>query len=188
MTAWAGHKQRKVASRPIRIFLFPVCRSWERPVDGSSDKPGGWSIRAFVTLCRRFTTDRTTAILSLAHIRLWSPAPCRTPDPSPRQSGGGPAPGPACLAGKTHIFPAKDGQRFTMHWPTREQILAGTNSTAPMHSCGTKVLDTMLLPHGRSTEWRWICSGASLAKATSHKFKAPSKRAIRDTACRRQQE
>jgi hypothetical protein len=28
-----------------RIFLFPVCRSWERPVDGSSDKPGGWSIR-----------------------------------------------------------------------------------------------------------------------------------------------
>jgi hypothetical protein len=27
-----------------RIFLFPVCRSWERPVDGSSDKPGGWSI------------------------------------------------------------------------------------------------------------------------------------------------
>ena len=27
------------------FFLSPVCRSWERPVDGSSDKLGGWSIR-----------------------------------------------------------------------------------------------------------------------------------------------
>ncbi len=29
----------------IRLFVrYLVCRSWERPVDASSDKPGGWSI------------------------------------------------------------------------------------------------------------------------------------------------
>jgi len=88
----------------------------------------------------------------------------------------------SCLAGKTRTFPAKARQRFTMHWPTLEQISAGTNSTAPTHSCGTEALDTTRPPHGRSTQWRWICSGASLAKATSRKFKAPPRRAIRRTA------
>jgi carboxymethylenebutenolidase len=65
---------------------------------------------------------------------------------------------------------------------------AGTNFSwhefmAPMHSCGTKALDTMRPPHGLSTPWRWIYSGVSLAKATSRKFKAPLRRAIRRIAC-----
>ena len=40
-------------------------------------------------------TQRTTKIMSLARIRLWSLAPCGTPDPSARQSAEGQAPGPA---------------------------------------------------------------------------------------------
>ena len=66
-------------------------------------------------------------------------------------------------------------------WPTPEQISVGTNSTALMHSCETKALDMMLPLHGRSTAWRWICSTASSAKATSRKFKAPPRRAIDGT-------
>jgi len=37
--------------------------------------------------------------------------------------------------------------------------------------------------HERSTQWRWICFGASLAKGTSRKFKASLRPAISRTAC-----
>src|SRR5258707_11385316 len=36
--------------------------------------------------------------------------------------------------------PREGRARFTMQRPTLEQISAGTNSTAPIHSCGTKAL------------------------------------------------
>ena len=67
--------------------------------------------------------------------------------------------------------------------PTLEQISPGTNSTPPMPSCGTKGLATMRPPRGWSMPWRWTCSTASLARATSRKFKAPSRRVIRRGAC-----
>jgi carboxymethylenebutenolidase len=78
---------------------------------------------------------------------------------------------------------AKAGQRFTMRWPTLEQTSPGTNSMPPMPSCGTKALDTMPPPRGWSMQWRWTCSTASLARATSRKFKAPPRRVIKRTAC-----
>jgi len=65
--------------------------------------------------------------------------------------------------------------------PTLEQTSPGTNSTPPMPSCGTKGLDTMRPPRGWSLQWRWTCSTASLARATSRKFKAPRRRVIRVT-------
>ena len=45
-----------------------------------------------------------------------------------------------------------------------------------------RAFDTMRPLHERSTLWRWICSGASLAKATCRKFKARPRRATRRNA------
>src|SRR5260221_3339822 len=46
LLSWRGiGTNRLFVLFPLSGFFYsPVCRSWERPVDGSSDKPGGCSI------------------------------------------------------------------------------------------------------------------------------------------------